>query len=773
MSEVASLEARLADVLRGPEAIGSQLLFRVARPLLALASWRAAISASALEALVTALRAEGTASPELVAAARKELEANVAAVERVTIVQRQAPVAHALWLRRACSVLALVARAEPHARRLAARTDPGSLFAPLVPLQQEHRLVDVELAAVDHLMAAARAETTLLGRRRRLLVAARQRLLEVAAALPIARAGVKDRTRWLAQAITRVDRLEAAGLSADVSLVYQARQALARGDRSRLYASLAAIDAHALAAGDAAMASRTQDVLGPRDAAGSVASSGAELLGPVTEAIASAVSSARVAAITQRDIGGGDRATADSFLAYLPEDADAQLVRAAVAADGLFEVGGALTPVRVFEEERVQRLVRHPTEALVLTPAEDVRDLPDAIVADPRTVLLDLAIGRLFARRFVSDEVVKRPKIVRRGEVRVYLLDGSGSMEGARARVRDALLVAELSTLMRRLSEPGDVDCTLHFRFFDELVRPVTRVATVAEATAAIRDVVSTRREGGTDIQAALLASLVQVAEARLADPSLAQAQIVLVTDGEAFVDEATLLEARAKITGLPIGISVIALGEENAALRGIVARQRAKGERAFYHFLDDDELAEVVAGTTEEADAIHPPVDWEAVLAEETADLVDELERIERAREAETLETLEAETQARRELGVVDDANDGARARLEALRKDRVALGARFDRWFPEPEAGNAALPPEKTKEREDLDAAACALASVAEVVTLLGGTPVARQADAIELLERLLPDAHLRTADYRALVQRWPAGLAPGLRAVRAATR
>lgn len=772
MTDLAALEARLADVLRGPDAIGAQLLFRVARPLLALASWRAEIAATALEVLVTSLRAGGTASPALVAAARKELEANVAAVERVTIVQQQAPVAHALWLRRVCSVLALVARAEPAAQRLAARTDPGSLFAPLVPLQQEHRLVDVELAAVDHLMAAARAETTLLGRRRRLLVAARQRLLEVSAALPIARAGVKDRTRWLAQAITRIDRLEAAGLSADVSLVYQARQALARGDRTRLYASLAAIDAHALAAGDEAMAARTQPALGTRDAARSVASSNVELLGPVTEAIASAVSSARAAAVTQRDIGG-DRNKAESFLAYLPEDADAQLVRAAVAADGLFEVGGALTPVRVFEEERVQRLVRHPTEALVLTPAEDVRDLPDAIVADPRTVLLDLAIGRLFARRFVREETVTRPKIVRRGEVRVYLLDGSGSMEGARARVRDALLVAELSTLMRRLEGPGDVDCTLHFRFFDERVRPVTRVATVAEATAAIRDVVSTRREGGTDIQAALLASLVQVAEARVADPSLAQAQIVLVTDGEAFVDEAALVEARAKISGLPIGISVVALGEENQALRGIVARQRAKGERAFYHFLDDEDLAGIVAGTAEEADAIHPPVDWEAVLAEETADLVDELERIERAREDATLETLEAETQARRELGVVDDANDGARARLEALRKDRVALGARFDRWFPEPEAGNDAMPGERTKEREDLDAAACALASVAEVVTLLGGTAVARQADAIELLERLLPDAHLGTADYRALVQRWPAGLAPGLRAVRAATR
>ncbi|MBN9166181.1 MAG: hypothetical protein J0I07_34855, partial [Myxococcales bacterium] len=70
-----------------------------------------------------------------------------------------------------------------------------------------------------------------------------------------------------------------------------------------------------------------------------------------------------------------------------------------------------------------------------------------------------------------------------------------------------------------------------------------------------------------------------------------------------------------------------------------------------------------------------------------------------------------------------------------------------------------------------DDVDAACCALASVAEVVVLLGGSPIARQADAIELLERLLPDAALTPARYRAVLREFPAAVANSLRAVRAA--
>ncbi|MBX3216726.1 MAG: hypothetical protein KF850_32120, partial [Labilithrix sp.] len=212
---------RLARVLRGPSAIEAQRLFRMARPLLARTGWRASIEASALPELVTLLRADGAmadaaASRTKLDAAIDELERNVLAVERVAIVRKRAPVAHALWLRRvhgllelAESAIDLAAAGQPDRgrARAAAQSDDSALFPPLVPLRPERtaldvpttdhpeiddaRLVDLELAAIDHLMAAARAETIVLGRKRRLLVAARQRLLEAAAALPLARDGVR------------------------------------------------------------------------------------------------------------------------------------------------------------------------------------------------------------------------------------------------------------------------------------------------------------------------------------------------------------------------------------------------------------------------------------------------------------------------------------------------------------------------------------------------------------------------------------------------------
>jgi hypothetical protein len=494
------LDERIGRVMRGPGAIESQLFFRVARPVLAIAGWRARIRVEALLELLTVLRVssgqgwrniEGNATQRAALdAAIRELEANVTAIERASIVGRCSRIAHASWLRRVHSVISLAeaaieaataGRPDPAITRAAACVDASALLPPLVPLRegasgmdvptQDHpdvedaRLVDLELAAIDHLLAAARAETTMLGRRRRLLVAARQRLLEASAALPLERKGVRDRTRWIASEITRIDRLEAAGLSGDVSLLHQARQSLLRRDPLRLHAALSALDQNALAAADREVSARTgralanawamKDAAGPDRAQAARASlerSAAELLGEIAGDVTKAVRYVRMEALQRLARGGvpSEGEGASKLLEYLPEGSDAQILCAAVAADGIFEVGGALSPVRVEEEARVLRVVRHPTPHLVLMPAQDVQDLPDAVITDPRTILLDLAAGRLFARRFVQEEVRRRSRVVMRSEVRVYVLDGSDSMRGPRARVRDAILVAELSTLIRR-----------------------------------------------------------------------------------------------------------------------------------------------------------------------------------------------------------------------------------------------------------------------------------------------------------------------------------
>ncbi|MBX3226446.1 MAG: VWA domain-containing protein [Labilithrix sp.] len=791
---------RLDRILKGPAAIEAQTLFRIVRPVLALAGWRAKLESKATLELVALLRDETRDWNDIAAKlphAEKELEANVSMLERVTIVKKEAPIAHVLWLRRVVGVLALTREAVTAEDRdadvvyEALRTDPSVVLPPLAPLRierpskeedgEDHRLVDLELATIDHLMTAARAESLMLGRRRRLLVAARQRLLEAAAALPLERGGVGMRARWLAQEITRIDRLQGAGVDPEVSLVHQARQALTRRKTDLLYGCLGALEAN----GDRELSIRAGRALrriGGDAHAASAEQSTNELLGSTVALVAEAIAEARSDAETTIAVAEAesDREQARWLLTAIPADAGAAIARAAIAADGFFEVGGTLAPVRVVEETTVPRVVKHPTRDMILQTAEDVNDLRDALVGDPRTILLDLAIGRLFARRYVRDEPARRSRVVLHGEVRVYVLDGSTSMWGTRARVRDAILVAELTTLMRRLETPRNVRCTLFYRYFNTKLGPVHRVQTIAEAKDAIRQVVSANREGGTNIQLALASSIAQIAEARAGDPDLARAQIVLITDGEAPVDEAALVAARDAIVGLPIGVSVIAIGEENPALRGLVARQRAKGEAAFYHFIEQADCEAIVAGEVL-GDAVHAPETWARLAADpralddELGGLVEELEQIDRRRDHEALERLDEEARARVEVGLEHEALcQGERARFEALRKDRVALEARFARWFPPPAPGtparvdDPALPAPGTPERDDIDAVVCALASVAEVVALLGGSTLTRRADAIDLIERILPDARLTPASYRAVLRNFPVPITSSLRAL-----
>ncbi len=827
-----ALGARIERVALDPAAIDEQTFFRMARPLYALAGWRARVSCSRVTALVKRMRDADDGSmvglPNARAAlteAVAELEANVGRVERAAILRKRAPVAHAAWLRRAWEIVVLASRTlddleqgtrDEEALAAAKGADTMALLAPLAlgntndgmelvtdvptrPLpeaESEARLVELELAGIDRLLDAARAERSVLGRKRRLLVAARQRILEACAALPIERTGARARMDGLAREIARIDCLGRAGLSMDAGLVHQARFAAARGDARTAYAAFTALHGAALAEGDRRVGTLARqaihrlsadgDPMSPAARDASLLRSATELLGDeilseVRDAVAKG--SARAAARTKSATTAADHDLAAAESLQFSPGADDEIARAAVAVGGCFEVGGALSPISVVEEERVLREVRHPTRRLELVPAQGIEDVADAVVTDPRTILLDLAAGRLLSRRFVREEARPVRKVRLHGEVRVYVLDGSGSMIGRRGRVRDALLLAELSTMLGRIRSPGGVRSTLYYRYFDTELAPVHRVDTVATVHEAVRDVAHAVHQGGTDIQRALLASLAQVETARELDPDLARAQIVLVTDGESPVDENVIVQARAGIRGIPVAVSVIALGEENPALRALVASQRAKGERAFYHFLDDDQLTAIVTGQLHDGIAIHLPASPHARaatvaadLAREIGPLLDELESLERERDVAALERLDDEAQARRETGVEGLLDEGASARVEALQRDRTALETRFARWFPAASAIETPVagPPPDSPERDDVDAASSALASIAEIVTLVeGGGDLARRADAIELLERLLPDAGLTPARYRAVLREWPGAVAAPLRAIHDAVR
>jgi len=61
--------------------------------------------------------------------------------------------------------------------------------------------------------------------------------------------------------------------------------------------------------------------------------------------------------------------------------------------------------------------------------------------------------------------------------------------------------------------------------------------------------------------------------------------------------------------------------------------------------------------------------------------------------------------------------------------------------------------------------------LSTVAEMVGVVGGSELSRMADAIDLLERLLPDARLTPARYQEVIATAASDLAKPLAAVRTA--
>jgi hypothetical protein len=859
-----ALSARVERLAIAPAEVARERPWlRVAGPLFRLFGWRPEIRTVRLCALLDALRDVGsnqavrTGIQSSLTDALDELDESIAAAERAATVC--GPAAHGPivgWLTRLHDVTSRAARAaadpDDAAKRSVAlapfttwaltslatrppgdRSDPDRRTSSGGPEdvlrsspETDPRLLDLELAAVDRVLDAARAETHFLGRRRRLFEAARKLLLDAAAALPLDPAAAHARAQHVADEIVLINRLEAAGVDPDVALPHQALSALARGERQKLYATLRASADVACGAGDVAVAARSREALRRLDARARTSPraeadlSARELLGePAVVTIRDAYESARrehairKLAPPRRAVDAAElEERAALWERYLHDDAVLATLSAAVSVDGCFEVGGTLSPVRVEEQVRRVRVVSYPTQDLVLVPTADVTDLPSAVIDDPRGVILALAQGRLVARKFRRVDDVRTARTRMTSEARVYVLDGSDSMlmggrgraSGARARMRDATLLAELATLYRRASVRGrSTRVVLFYRYFTKLLGEVARVESAEDALRAMASVVTTPRHGGTDIQSALLASFEQIRQARATDPELARAQIVLVTDGAAAVDEDAVRAAREREGNFPIGVSVIALGEENDVLRQLVARQRARGEPAFYHFVSDDDLAAIVEGRRAAGAPVHAPpegsIEVEALTAE-LGSLVEEIDALSRSRtagrpelRASTMGT--ADPDALAALGLAHRETEGERARREAMDRDERALTARFDAWFPPAPApdpatssGDRAAPPDgaaldpaapdlaRTDEDpaawvDDAEAALVVLTALADVVADLGGTPADRRADAVDLLERLLPDARLPPARYLEIVRAPPAPIAAALSAVRAA--
>lgn len=391
-------------------------------------------------------------------------------------------------------------------------------------------------------------------------------------------------------------------------------------------------------------------------------------------------------------------------LAFGLDDDQRRAMELAAGCARYFDVEDSLAEEIVEAELKatrsVQRRVPYPTQRMSYETTNSLDQLPHFVLDRPGQLVLDLASGRQLVRTYLEEEPPPKPKRARKTAVRVYVLDASGSMYGARARFRDAILIAELNAI-RVKAKAGLPFDPLYFSFFNDAPSDLVRVDSGDEAARQIEKLFhASPAEGQTDISLAVMGAFDSIGRAQGKDPYLARATVVLVTDGEDGVDLELIRKTRSPYAGLEIAMSFISLGEENPDLKSLVLEQRASGARAFYHHVSD---AEIRLARTEFDSA------WRTLLPPDVAVTPDALERL-----LPHLEALEQIAQGR-----------------EAPRLE--GADAQFDTFFPAAPAAPTSSPAGALVQRvvDCLDA-------VSEAVALAPAD--ARRAEAVTLLTHLL---------------------------------
>lgn len=724
---------------------------------------------AALDAMLGAIRTRTELPPALAIALRDELARNLAACDAQRLAGRPIGFDRIDVLRRIHGLIVrldgLAAMSDPRVRARGLRslrflvTDLDRPHGDMTPKDIATLRIEAEVAACQALVRLALTETSTPARRRRLLDAAKRTLLDVEATYPMRREQLLPGRHAVVREIVALERALAAGLDPHVAWTHQARSAHARRDIGALVNVLVAMDAATRGADDP----RSPHVIRALERLKKATSTAA----PRQDADARAFADAYGEKATSALIEAFREPTGRAGGPAVDRTGLDRVVHAIVNVAGAFELGSGdrIAPRAITIERAV--VVSHPEQTMRVEPATSVADLPNAFLDDPRTSLLDLASGRLLTRRYVRLESRKVVRPTRTAVARYFLLDGSGSMIEPpvihRAGVRDALALAELAEIVKQESTgPRDYRTVFFYRYFAKVPEPITRVADAATATTAMQRIVREIRSGGTDIEAALIAGFEDIRAAVADDPELVEAKLVLITDGKAPVSAAALDAARRGLDGVPVQLSVIALGEQNPELQAIVAAQRAAGEQAFYQFLDDAEMRALLDPSTSAADHAFDPEalralahDSHAALRDELGGILDEIAAIERATTATQLAEARLDAEAFADAAMEIDflpgpSLSGHLAREEHLERDLRALDARFDRWFPSVPAESVASVRTDTDHRAEV-----VVRAIGEVLEVLGSDPVELASGAIGLLETMLADAGLGALDYARVVR------------------
>ncbi|MGC4118291.1 MAG: vWA domain-containing protein [Myxococcales bacterium] len=574
---------------------------------------------------------------------------------------------------------------------------------PFEPMSMPHRADPAKaerVAVAEFLLERCRSTAFDARQKRRDLAAAHELLLRVGSTLEQTR--VQKLRAEVSRARRAVDRL--GNLDSVQAIDLAARQ----GKGGEVWAHTRQLYLDALGSGDPKLASAARSLLStleekiPKGLPDARKKDRAASL--VDDAGAGAMS-AVLAGEKGREGGERDR------LAEIAHELDGEkwaVFELAAGFGNFFEVEG--------DEEIIlsvgpPKRVPYPSSQMAIDLARSTDEAPNFVVTDPRTILYDLASDRQLVRAWYEPGVVEKR---RRSSVRVYVCDASGSMAGARARFRDAVLIAELNNLSARAAQ-GLRYSPLYYCFFNDAPSAIELVDTPTKALAEIQRLLRASPAGGqTDITFALEAAFGAIREARGKDPELARATVVLVTDGDDRVDLERIEHARKPAKGLEIAMSFIALGKENPDLKKLVLQQREAGKRAFYYHLADEEIS---AGRT--------------------------------AFDTGQRTLLPARPQV--ELGEKGAQDERLRAALDALRaaarppaaEHRSLAEGRFVSYFTPPPSQSGALPGTETVVR-----AQGILEALLETVSMAPAER--RRLEAVELLEHLLRAYKLSSADW-----------------------
>ncbi|HVE83791.1 MAG TPA: VWA domain-containing protein, partial [Myxococcales bacterium] len=151
----------------------------------------------------------------------------------------------------------------------------------------------------------------------------------------------------------------------------------------------------------------------------------------------------------------------------------------ALGCSRYFDVEDALSEEVLAEPSRLSRprprRVSYPTQTMTFETTGSLHEVGSFVISDPRLLIYDLASNRQKVRAYLEEWEPPRPRRVRKTAVRVYVLDASGSMHGARARFRDAIMIAELNNLRVKALQGEPFD-PVYYSFFNDRPTKLQRV---------------------------------------------------------------------------------------------------------------------------------------------------------------------------------------------------------------------------------------------------------------------------------------------------------